>query len=147
MRPFLRRRCVAPYPTRPTRPLERSHCRANPPRTVRVHCEHLLMWSECTGRTRRSGRSVYTGNPPRTVRERYARPVKLSVCTRPYMYASIRKMVRIFYLEFLFSNLSCKDNTTTHIFIHILIGMFNSNPMIPQYLKWVEYSQRYSQLC
>ena len=83
MRPFLCRRCVAPYPTRPTRPLERSHCRANPPRTVRVHCEHLLMWSECTGRTRRSGRSVYTGNPPRTVRERHARPVKLSVCTRP----------------------------------------------------------------
>ena len=39
------------------------------------------MWSECTGRTRRSGRSVYTGNPPRTVRERYARPVKLSVCS------------------------------------------------------------------
>ena len=31
------------------------------------------MWSECTGRTRRSGRSVYTGNPTRTVRERYAR--------------------------------------------------------------------------
>ena len=37
------------------------------------------MGSQCTGRTRRSGRSVYTGNPPRTVRERYARRVKLSV--------------------------------------------------------------------
>ena len=78
------RRCVTPYPTRPTRPLEHSHCRAKPPRTVRVHCEHLLMWSQCTGRTRRSGRSVYTGNSPRTVRERYARRVKLSVCTRPH---------------------------------------------------------------
>ena len=80
------RRCVAPYPTRPTRPtrpLEHSHCRAKPTRTVRVHCEHILMWYECTGRTRRSGRSVYTGNPTRTVRERYARRVKLSVCTRP----------------------------------------------------------------
>ena len=77
------KRCVTPYPTRPTRPLEHSHCRAKPPRTVRVHCEHLLMWYQCTGRTRRSGRSVYTGNPPRTVRERYARRVKLSVCTRP----------------------------------------------------------------
>ena len=77
------RRCVTPYPTRPTRPLEHSHCRASPPRTVRVHYEHLLMWYQCTGRTRRSGRSVYTGNPPRTVRERYARRVKLSVCTRP----------------------------------------------------------------
>ena len=63
------------------------------------------------------------------------------------MYASIRKTVRIFYLEFLFSNFSCKDNTKTHIVIYILIGMFNSNPMIPQYLKLVEYSQRYSQLC
>ena len=79
------RRCVTPYPTRPTRPLEHSHCRAKPPRTVRVHCEHILMWSESTGRTRRSGRSVYTGNPLRTVRERYARRVKLSVCTRPYI--------------------------------------------------------------
>ena len=63
------------------------------------------------------------------------------------MYASIRKTVRIFDLEFLFSNFSCKDNTKTHIVIHILIGMFNGNPMIPQYLKLVEYSQRYSQLC
>ena len=63
------------------------------------------------------------------------------------MYASIRKTVRIFYLEFLFSNFSCKDNTKTHIVIYILIGMFNSNPMIPQYLKLVEYSQRYLQLC
>ena len=61
------------------------------------------------------------------------------------MYASIRKTVRIFYLEFLFSKFSCKDNTETNIVIHILIGMFNSNPMIPQYLKLVEYSQRYSQ--
>ena len=74
------RRCVAPYPTRPTRPLEHSHCRANPTRTFRVHCEHILMWSECTGRTRRS---VYMSNPTRTVRERFARRVKLSVCTRP----------------------------------------------------------------
>ena len=49
------RRCVAPYPTRPTRPHEHSHCRAKPTRTVRVHCEHILMWSPCTGRTRRSG--------------------------------------------------------------------------------------------
>ena len=79
----MRRRCIAPYPTRPTRPLEHSHCWAKPTRTVRVHCEHILMWSECTGRTRRSGRSVYTGNPTRTVRERYARRVKLPVCTRP----------------------------------------------------------------
>ena len=64
------------------------------------------------------------------------------------MYASIRKTVRIFDLEFLFSNFSCKVNTKTHIvIITILIGMFNSNPMIPQYLKLVEYSQRYSQLC
>ena len=37
------------------------------------------MWSECTRRTRRSGRSVYTGNPTRTVRERFARRVKLRV--------------------------------------------------------------------
>ena len=74
----MRRRCVAPYPTHPTRPLEHSHCRAKPTRTVRVHCEHILLWSECTGRTRRSGRSVYTGNPTRTVRERCARRVKLS---------------------------------------------------------------------
>ena len=73
--------CIAPYPTRP---LEQSHCRANPPWTVPVHCEHILMWSVCTGRTRRSGRSVYTGNPTRTVRERYARRVKLPVWTRPY---------------------------------------------------------------
>ena len=78
------RRCVAPYPTRPTRPLEHSHCRAKPTRTVRVHCEHILMWSECNGRTRRNGRCVYTGNPTRTVRERCARRVKLPVCTQPY---------------------------------------------------------------
>ena len=63
------------------------------------------------------------------------------------MYASIRKTVRIFDLEFLFSNFSYKDNTKTRIVINILIGMFNSNPMIPRYLKLVEYSQRYSQLC
>ena len=63
------------------------------------------------------------------------------------MYASIRKTVRIFDLEFLFLNFSCKDNTKTHIVINIIIGMFNSNPMIQQYLKLVEYSQRYSQLC
>ena len=63
------------------------------------------------------------------------------------MYASIRKKVRIFDLEFLFWKFSCKDNTETNIVIHILIGMFNSNPMIPQYLKLVEYSQRYSHLC
>ena len=63
------------------------------------------------------------------------------------MYASIRKTVRIFDLEFLFSNFSYKDNAKTHMFINILIGMFNSNPMIPHYLKLVEYSQRYSQLC
>ena len=73
----MRRRASLPYPTHP---LEHSHCNANPTRTVRVHREHLPMWSECTGRTRRSGRSVYTGNPARTVRERYAaRRVKLSV--------------------------------------------------------------------
>ena len=63
------------------------------------------------------------------------------------MYASIGNTVRIFYLEFLFSKFSCKDSTETNIVIHILIGMFNSNPMIPQYLKLVEYSQRYSHLC
>ena len=63
------------------------------------------------------------------------------------MYASIRKTVRIFDLEFLFSNISGKDNTKTHIVIHILIGMFNSNSMMPQYLKLVEYSQIYSHLC
>ena len=63
------------------------------------------------------------------------------------MYASIRNTVRIFDLEFLFSNCSRKDNHKTHIIIHILIGMFNCNPMIPQYLKLVEYSQIYSHLC
>ena len=36
----------------------------------------LPMWSECTGRTRRS---VYTGNPMHPVRERYACRVKLQV--------------------------------------------------------------------
>ena len=74
----MRKRCVAPYPTRPPRPLEHSHCRAKPTRTVRVYGEHILMWSECTGRTRRSGRSVYTGNPMRTVRERFARSGKIA---------------------------------------------------------------------
>ena len=88
------RRCVTPYPTRPTRPLEHSHCRAEPPRTVRVHCEHLLVWSQCTGRTRRSGCSVYMGNPPRTVRERYARRVNLSVCTRPWFHYERLRTVR-----------------------------------------------------
>ena len=63
------------------------------------------------------------------------------------MYASIRKTVRIFDLEFLFSNCSCKDNSKTHIVINIRIGMLNSNPMITKYLTLVEYSQRYSQLC
>ena len=63
------------------------------------------------------------------------------------MYASIRKTVRIFDIELLFSNFSCKDNTKTHIIINILIGMSNGNPMIPQCLKLIEYSQRYSQLC
>ena len=63
------------------------------------------------------------------------------------MYASIRNTVRIFDLEFLFSNCSRKDNPQTHIIIYILIGMFNCNPMIPDYLKLVEYSQIYSHLC
>ena len=56
------------------------------------------------------------------------------------MYASIRKTLRIFNLEFLFSNFSCTDNTKTHIVIHIIICIFNGNPMIPQYLKLVKYS-------
>ena len=43
-------------------------------------------------------------------------------------------------VEFLFWNFSCKDNTISHIGIHIIIGMFNSNPMIPQYLQLVKYS-------
>ena len=63
------------------------------------------------------------------------------------MYASIRNTVRIFDLEFLFSNCSRKDNPKTHIIIHILIGMFNCNPIILQYFKLVEYSQIYSHLC
>ena len=70
----------------------------------------------------------------------------IAILMQQRMYASLRKTVRIFYLEF-FSNFSCKDNTKTHIVINILIGMFNSNPMIPQYLKLVEYSQIYSHLC
>ena len=52
------------------------------------------------------------------------------------MYAYIRKTVRIFDSEFLFSKCRCKDNTKTHIVIHILIGMFNSNPMIPTINNW-----------
>ena len=71
----------------------------------------------------------------------------IAILMQQRMYASIRKTVRIFDLEFLFSNFSGKDNTKTHIVIHILIGMFNSNSMIPQYLKLVEYSQIYSHLC
>ena len=71
----------------------------------------------------------------------------IAILMQQRMYASIRKTVRIFDLEFVFSNFSCKDNTKTHIVINILIGMFNSNPMISQYLKFVEYSQRYSHLC
>ena len=62
------------------------------------------------------------------------------------MYASIRKTVKK-KLIIIFLHFSCKDNTISHIVIHIIIGMFNSNPMIPQYLQLVEYSQRYSQLC
>ena len=70
----------------------------------------------------------------------------IAILMQQRMYASIRKTVRIklFDLEFIFSNFSCKENT---IVIHILMGMFNSNPMIAQYLKLVEYSQRYSHLC
>ena len=63
------------------------------------------------------------------------------------MYASIRKTVKNILVEFLFWNLSCKDNTISHIGIQIMIGMFNGNPIIPQYLQLVKYSQRYSQLC
>ena len=70
----------------------------------------------------------------------------IAILMQQRMYAYIRKTVRIFDLEFLFSNFSCKDNTKTHIVINILIGMFNSNQMIPQCLKLVEYSQRYSHL-
>ena len=40
-----------------------------------------------------------------------------------------------------------KRLSLTHIGIHIVIGMFNSNPMIPQDVKLVEYSQRYLHLC
>ena len=32
-------------------------------------------------------------------------------------------------VEFLFWNFSCKDNTIYHIGIHIIIDMFNSNPV------------------
>ena len=71
----------------------------------------------------------------------------ITILMQQRMYASIRKTVRIFDLEFLFSNCSWKDNTKTNIVINILIGMFNSNPMISRYLKLVEYSQRYSHLC
>ena len=71
----------------------------------------------------------------------------IAILMKQRMYDFIRKTVRIFDLEFLFSNCSRKDNTKTHIVINILIGIFNSNPMIPPYLKLVEYSQRYSHLC
>ena len=57
------------------------------------------------------------------------------------MYASIRKTVKIFYLEFLFSNLVAKTTLKLKLLYIILISMFNSNPMIPQYLKLVEYSK------
>ena len=70
----------------------------------------------------------------------------IAILMQQRMYTSLRKTVRIFDLEFLFSNFSCKVNTKTHIVINSLIGMFNSNPMIPQYLKLVKYSQRYSHL-
>ena len=71
----------------------------------------------------------------------------IAILMQQRMYASIRNTVKIFDLEFLFYNCSRKDNNKTHIIIHILIGMFNCNPMIPQYLKLVEYSQIYSHLC
>ena len=45
----------------------------------------------------------------------------IAILMKQRMYASIRKTVRIFDLEFLFSNFSCKDNTKTHIVINILI--------------------------
>ena len=63
------------------------------------------------------------------------------------MYAAIRKTVNNILVEFLFWNFSCKDNTISNIGMQIIIGMFNSNPMIPQYLQLVNYSQRYPQLC
>ena len=64
------------------------------------------------------------------------------------MYASIRKTVNIFLLHFYFGTLVAKTTLSiSHIGIHIIIGMFNSNPIIPQYLQFVKYSQRYSQLC
>ena len=51
----------------------------------RSHCEHILVRSECTGRIRRNGRSVYTGNPDanrsRTVRE--SGKIVSVQCTRP----------------------------------------------------------------
>ena len=71
----------------------------------------------------------------------------IAILMQQRMYAFVRKTVRIFDFEFLFSNCSCKNNTKSHIVIHILIGMFNRNTMIPRYLKLVEYSQRYSHLC
>ena len=50
----------------------------------------------------------------------------IAILMQQRMYASIRKTVRIFDLEFLFSNCSYKDNSKSHIVIQILIGMFNS---------------------
>ena len=73
----MRRPRVAGEPDASTRSFT---LRRRPERTVRAHCEHLRIWSECTGRTRRSGGCVYTSNPTRTVRERYARRVKYCEC-------------------------------------------------------------------
>ena len=62
-------------------------------------------------------------------------------------YVCLRKKNgQIFDLYFL-SICSFKDKTKTHSVICPLIGMFNSNPMIPQLLQLVEYSQIYSHLC
>ena len=55
------------------------------------------------------------------------------------LYTKNRK--QIFYFELLFANFSYRDIDETHIVMHILIGMFNINPMIPHYLQLVEYSQ------
>ena len=48
----------ASLPTRRVRRVHTSIHTAEPNRRepfARVHCEHILMWSQCTGRTRRSG--------------------------------------------------------------------------------------------
>ena len=42
----------------------------------------------------------------------------IAILMQQRMYASIRKTVRIFDLEFLFSNLSYKDNNKTHMSIY-----------------------------